>query len=59
MVIDPDDSRIIWAGIEVDGILRSVDQGDTWVRIPVPDEDIHSMVIGQGDPKRDFALTPP
>ena len=58
MVIDPDDSRIIWAGIEVDGILRSVDQGDTWTRIPVPDEDIHSMVIGGDNPKRVFALTP-
>ena len=58
MVIDPDDSRIVWAGIEVDGILRSVDQGDTWARIPVPDEDIHSMVIGEGSPKRVFALTP-
>ena len=58
IVIDPDDSRIIWAGIEVDGILRSTDEGDTWQRVPVPDEDIHSMVIATGSPKQVFALTP-
>ena len=58
MVIDPEDSRTIWAGIEVDGILRSTDQGDTWTRVPVPNEDIHSMAIALGSPKRVFALTP-
>ena len=26
--------------------------------MPVPDDDIHSMVIGEGNPKRVFALTP-
>ena len=31
MVVDPRDNRTIWAGMEVDGVYKSLDGGDTWV----------------------------
>ena len=43
--IDPEDSRIVWAGVEVNGVRRSLDGGETWTRVPFPEEDIHSIVI--------------
>ena len=58
VAIDPDDTRVIWAGIEVDGILRSLDGGDSWTRIAIPDDDIHSIVVNKTDQKRVLALTP-
>jgi hypothetical protein len=30
MAVDPTDHRIVWAGVEVDGVRRSLDGGDTW-----------------------------
>src|SRR5579862_9576119 len=30
LVVDPDDHRRVWAGVEIDGIFRSLDGGDTW-----------------------------
>ena len=59
IVIDPDDTRVVWAGIEVDGILLSLDGGDTWTRVnSIPDDDIHCMVIAKTGSKRVLALTP-
>ena len=58
--IDPSDHRIIWAGVEVDGVRRSLDGGDTWTRISggVDDPDIHGMAISLADPKTVFVSTP-
>ena len=33
MVVDPDDCRYWWAGVEIDGVHRSLDGGDTWTRV--------------------------
>jgi photosystem II stability/assembly factor-like uncharacterized protein len=53
LVVDPTDHSIIWAGVEVDGVYRSVDGGETWTRIteglPIPD--IHDIVISSASPK--------
>ena len=58
--VDPTDHRIIWAGVEVDGVRRSLDGGDTWTRITsgVDDPDIHGMAVSAGDPKTVFVSTP-
>jgi hypothetical protein len=36
IAIDPIDNRVIFAGIEVDGLRRSVDGGDTWTFVDGP-----------------------
>ena len=63
MIVDPRDPRTIWAGIEVDGIYKSLDGGDTWVRLPDlgPDPfhgDIHGMAISPGQPTAIYATSP-
>ncbi len=48
LTVDPSDHRVIWAGLEVDGVLRSTDGGDSWQRIPtsgIPDPDIHDVAV--------------
>lgn len=52
IIVDPRDSRTIWAGIEVDGVYKSLDGGDTWIHLPDlgPDPfhgDIHGMALRQ------------
>ncbi len=63
MIVDPRDRRTIWAGIEVDGIYKSLDGGDTWVHLPDlgPDPfygDIHDMAISPGQRRAIYATTP-
>lgn len=59
IALDPDDPRVIWVGIEVDGILRSLDGGDTWERMPsIGDEDTHTIIVADTSPKRVVVLTP-
>lgn len=59
IAIDADDSNIIWAGIEVDGILLSLDGGDNWNRVSsIPDDDIHCMLINKSNGSQVLALTP-
>ena len=48
LTVDPSDRRVIWAGIEVDGVRRSTDGGDSWQRIgpeAIPDPDIHDIAV--------------
>jgi photosystem II stability/assembly factor-like uncharacterized protein len=47
LTVDPADPRVIWAGIEVDGVRRSTDGGDSWSRITagVYDLDIHDIAV--------------
>jgi photosystem II stability/assembly factor-like uncharacterized protein len=60
LVVDPEDHRTIWAGIEVDGVRRSVDGGETWTTIAggLGDPDIHGIAISGGQPKVVLATTP-
>ena len=60
LVVDPEDHRTIWAGIEVDGVRRSLDGGDTWTAIGggLDDPDIHDLAISMGQPKTVLATTP-
>ncbi len=49
------DSRTVWAGVEVDGIYRSDDRGQTWQALdpigPTPfHDDIHGLAVHNGSP---------
>jgi len=61
MIVDPRDSRTVWAGVEVDGVYRSLDGGDTWLQLPElgPDPfhgDIHGLALNPGQGV--YATTP-
>jgi photosystem II stability/assembly factor-like uncharacterized protein len=47
LTVDPSNRNIIWAGVEVDGVRRSLDGGDSWVTIGggLDDPDIHDMTV--------------
>jgi photosystem II stability/assembly factor-like uncharacterized protein len=47
LTVDPSDHRVVWAGIEVDGVRRSTDGGDSWSRITngLYDLDIHDIAV--------------
>ncbi len=53
LVVDPADHNIVWAGIEVDGVRRSLDGGETWTRLTagLPILDIHDIVVSPTQPK--------
>ncbi len=69
LAVDPSDHRIVWAGVEVDGVRRSMDGGDTWQVITngINDPDIHDVgVVVNGStkvltttPHEIFASSPP
>ena len=58
--VDPSDHKIVWAGIEVDGVRRSLDGGNTWARINggLNNPDIHGMALSVGQPKTVLTSTP-
>ena len=58
--VDPGDSNIVWAGVEVDGVRRSLDGGDSWSRINggLNDPDIHGMTVSTGGTTTVFTSTP-
>ena len=47
LTVDPSDHRIVWAGVEVDGVRRSRDGGESWTRIGggLDDPDIHDTAV--------------
>ena len=63
MIVDPRDSRTVWAGIEVDGVYKSLDGGDNWVHLPDlgPDPfhgDIHGMALSAGATTSIYCTSP-
>ncbi len=44
---DPSNANIVWAGVEIDGLWRSADGGETWERRDegMSSPDIHSLTI--------------
>jgi photosystem II stability/assembly factor-like uncharacterized protein len=60
ILIDPLDPQRIWAGIEVDGVRRSTDGGETWEAMTtgVKDPDIHNLAISPGSQKKVCVITP-
>ena len=63
IIVDPRDHRTVWAGIEVDGVYKSLDGGDSWVHLPDlgPDPfhgDIHGMALSPGRTTAVYATSP-
>jgi photosystem II stability/assembly factor-like uncharacterized protein len=50
---------MVWAGVEIDGVFRSLDGGDTWEHLKggLYDPDIHAVTIAATQPKRIYAST--
>ena len=53
IAIDPQTHRDVWVGLEVDGLRRSSDAGDTWELIngAIPNPDVHNVAVAAGPPK--------
>src|ERR1043166_1742580 len=53
-MLDPDDHRVVFVGVEIDGVYRSTDGGDTWAHLEkgLYDPDVHAMAIACTSPKR-------
>jgi photosystem II stability/assembly factor-like uncharacterized protein len=60
LTVDPADHSIVWAGVEVDGVRRSLDGGETWSRITegIDDPDIHDVTTAVTAGKATFTTTP-
>lgn len=58
IAIDPRNRRNIWVGLEVDGVRRSTDGGDTWdaVNGGIPNPDVHNVAVSAGPPKTVFVV---
>jgi photosystem II stability/assembly factor-like uncharacterized protein len=56
VAVDPDDPLKLWASIEVDGMRRSFDGGESWVRIngAITNPDGHAATVTSGPPKSVF-----
>lgn len=60
LAVDPSDHRVVWAGVEVDGVRRSLDGGETWTRIAggLKDPDIHDAAVSLAESKTVLISTP-
>ena len=63
IVFDPRDPRTVWVGVEIDGVFRSRDGGDTWTHLPALgsdpiNQDIHGVAISLSQPTKILATTP-
>jgi photosystem II stability/assembly factor-like uncharacterized protein len=58
IAIDPEDRRNVWVGIEVDGVRRSTDGGDTWSALDgaIDNPDVHNVAVTSGPPKTVFVV---
>jgi len=58
LLVDPVD-RTVWAGVEIDGVFRSRDGGDTWTKVVdgLYDLDVHDMALAPASPLRVYTST--
>lgn len=56
--VDPTDHRNVWVGLEVDGVRRSSDGGETWSKVngAIPNLDVHNVLVAAGPPKTVFTV---
>ncbi len=59
LLADPEEPETIWAGVEIDGVWRSRDMGESWERLStgLSSTDIHGLAIVPGTPRTVFATT--
>ncbi|MBI3329103.1 MAG: hypothetical protein HYZ81_20665 [Nitrospinae bacterium] len=59
LLLDPVDPATVWLGVEVDGVRRSRDAGDTWevIKDGLANPDIHGMAVSAGPSKAVFTAT--
>lgn len=62
LAADPTDPHTLWAGVEIDGVWRSHDAGQTWHKVGsgLSSQDIHGIVVvpaSGGRPRRLLAST--
>jgi hypothetical protein len=58
LVIDRDDPRRLWVGVEVGGIMRTSDGGESWqLDLPGDNPDLHMMCAHPARPEVLFAST--
>ena len=65
IAVNPADRRHVWATLEVDGLRRSLDGGETWSRVTgltmddgAEEDDIHYVLINPGPTATTFIVTP-
>jgi photosystem II stability/assembly factor-like uncharacterized protein len=58
--VDPADRNVVWAGVEVDGVRRSLDGGESWTRVSggLDDPDIHDVAVKTGNGGTVLTSTP-
>jgi photosystem II stability/assembly factor-like uncharacterized protein len=58
--VDPSDHRMVFAGVEVDGVRRSRDGGESWTRVAggLNDPDIHDTAVMVNGAKTVLTSTP-
>lgn len=54
---DPNDSTTIYASVEVGGLLKSTDGGNSWQEFPSLYEDVHRLMIHPSNPRFLYAVT--
>jgi photosystem II stability/assembly factor-like uncharacterized protein len=60
LTVDPTDHRVVWAGVEVDGVRCSRDGGESWTRVlgGLNDPDIHDTAVMANGAKTVLTSTP-
>ena len=58
IALDPTNSKNVWVGLEVDGVRKSTDGGETWTKVngALTNPDVHSMIVTAGPPKTVFTV---
>lgn len=64
IIVDPDDSAAVWASVEVAGLHRSTDGGDTWTRLGALGtsefhEDVHGFAMSSYGGTRQLLVSSP
>jgi len=57
LAVSPGDAHLLYAGIEVGGVVRSPDGGTTWQQLPGLDDDIHCLHLGARRQQRVYVAT--
>ncbi len=59
VLFDPADAATIWVGVEIDGVHRSTDGGESWRKVcnGLESEDIHGLALVENGARTLFATT--